>query len=119
MLKRKMIVFSLVSLMLISVGFSGVVVAKGYHGERSAQKGQGLELALEQGLITEAEYNELIAEREERREENKVERTKGGIQEKRQVQLRKETFRDELDRESMQLEECPMYNRRGSFKNRR
>jgi len=118
-LKRKMIVLSLVALMLISVGFSGVVGARGYHNERPAQKGQGLELALEQGLITEAEYNELIAEREERREENRAERIEDGSRVKRQVQLRKENFRDELERGSMQREECPMYNRRGSFRNRR
>jgi hypothetical protein len=118
-LKRKMIVLSLVVLMLISVGFSGVVGAMGYNSERPAQKGQGLELALEQGLITEAEYNEIVAERKERQEENRAERIEDGSRVKRQVQLRKETFRNELDRGLMQPEECPMYNRRGSFKNRR
>jgi cell division protein FtsB len=81
-LKRKMIVLSLVVLMLISVGFSGVVGAMGYHNERSVQKDRGLELALEQGLITETEYDELITEREERREENRAERAEDGSREK-------------------------------------
>lgn len=118
MLKRKMIVFSLVTLMLISVGFSGVVGAMGYNSERPAQRGQGLEVALEQGLITEAEYNELVVNREERQQKNKDARVeyKRGVG---QFQSRTRMFERGSSRGLMQPELCHGYSTRGGFRNRR
>lgn len=119
MLKRKIIVLSLVSLILISVGLSGVVGARGYNNERPAQKGQGLELALEQGLITETEYNELISNRKQRQKENRATNLRNDNRRLGQLQSRTRMFERRSYRGLMQPGECHRYNRRGSFRNRR